>query len=207
MVLRGPRRTGAAAAVLASAAAFAVAACGEEGPQTAEGSPSPPVTTQPAAAQPPPTEPAAATAATATGPASEATASELEAVVRAWSAALNAGDNEAAADLFAPGALIVQAGVAVPLPDYAATVQWNASLPCSGTIVDIDIDVARGIVVATFALGDRSTGPCNAAPGTLAAAAFLIENGKIAVWQQVAPPEDVSPERTAAGLSGPAAPD
>ncbi len=61
--------------------------------------------------------------------------------------------------------------------------------------------------MAVFALGDRSTGPCNAAPGTLAAAAFLIENGKIAVWQQVAPPEDVSPERTAAGLSGPATAD
>ena len=165
------------------------------------------MTTQSATAQPPPTEPAAATKAAATDPAGEAAASELEAVVRGWSAALNAGDNEAAADLFAPGALIVQAGVAVPLPDHATAVQWNASLPCSGTIVDIDIDVARAIVVATFALGDRSMGPCNAAPGTLAAAAFLIENGKIAVWQQVAPPEDVSPERTAAGLSGHAAPD
>ena len=198
MVPRGPRRTGAAAAVLASAAAFAVAACGDEGPQAAEGPPSPPVTTQPAAAQPPPTESAAPTEATSTDPASEGAASELEAVVRAWSAALNAGDNEAAADLFAPGALIVQAGVTVPLPDHAAAVQWNAGLPCSGTIVDTDIDVARGIVVAAFTLGDRSTGPCDAAPGTLAAAAFLIENGKIAVWQQVAPPEDLAPERTAA---------
>jgi len=197
---------GGAAALLASWAILAVAACGDEKPQATEGPPSPPVT-QPAVAQPPPTEPATATEAAATDPGSEAAASELEAVVRAWSAALNAGDNEAAADLFAPGALIVQAGVAVPLPDHATAVQWNASLPCSGTIVDIDIDVARAIVVATFALGDRSTGPCNAAPGTLAAAAFLIENGKIAVWQQVAPPEDVSPERTAAGLSGDAAPD
>ncbi len=187
---------GVAAAVLASWAILAVAACGEEGPQTAEGSPSPPATTQPAAAQPPPTEPAAGTEATATDPASEAEARELEAVVRAWSAALNTGDNDAAADLFAPDALIVQAGVAVRLPDHAAAVQWNAGLPCSGTIVDID--VTRGVVVAVFALGDRSTGPCDAAPGTLAAAAFVIENGKIAVWQQVAPPEDLAPERTAA---------
>ena len=198
---------GAAAAVLASWAILAVAACGDETPQADEGPPSPPVTTQPAAAQPPPTEPAAVTEATATDPASEAAASELEAVVRAWSAALNAGDNEAAADLFAPGALIVQAGVAVPLPGHAAAVQWNASLPCSGTIVDVELDVARRIVVAVFALGDRSTGPCNAAPGTLAAAAFLIENGKIVVWQQVAPPEERSSERAAAGLSRPTAAD
>ena len=96
--------------------------------------PSPPLTTQPADAEPtPPAEPAAATATDpATDLASEAEAKELEAVVRAWSAALNAGDNEAAADLFAPGALIVQAGVAVQLPDRDAAVQWNASLPCSG---------------------------------------------------------------------------
>jgi hypothetical protein len=201
-MLRERRRTGVAAAVLASFAILALAACGEDEPQAAEGTPSPPATTQPGAAQPPPAEPAAATA---TDPASEAAARELEAVVRAWSAALNAGDNEAAADLFARDALIVQAGVAVQLPDHAAAVKWNASLPCSGTIVDIDTDVGRGIVIAAFALGDRSTGPCNAAPGTLAAAAFLIENGKIAVWQQVAPPEDLAPERTANGRSGSAA--
>jgi hypothetical protein len=117
---------------------------------------------------------------------------ELEAVVRAWSSALNAGDDEAAADLFAPGAIIVQAGLALRLQDRADAVAWNAALPCSGTIVSLE--VKDGLVVAVFALGDRLASPCNASPGTLAAAAFLIEDGKIVLWQQVPPPEDTSPQ-------------
>jgi hypothetical protein len=121
---------------------------------------------------------------------------ELERIVRAWSEALNAGDNEAAADLFAPGATVIQGGVAFSFPDRAAAVQWNASLPCSGTIVDIQ--VVDQVVIAVFSLGDRSTSPCDAAPGTLAAAAFLIEDGKITVWQQIPVPEEASPERAAA---------
>jgi hypothetical protein len=200
----GRRRTRIAAAVIASWTALAVAACGDDGNQAASAEPpSPAATTQPAD---PPASTSSAEApseATGTGPAAAVTNEELEAVVRAWSAALNAGDNEAAADLFAPGAIIVQAGVAIQFEDRAAAIRWNADLPCSGTIVDLDI--RNGVVLAVFELGDRATGPCDAAPGTLAAAAFLIENGKIAVWQQVAPPEDVSPERTALAGAGSAA--
>ena len=74
-------------------------------------------------------------------------------------------------------------------------------MPCSGTIVDLE--VREGLVIAVFTLGDRSTSPCDAAPGTLAAAAFLIEDGRIALWQQIPPPEDAPapdapPERVAA---------
>jgi hypothetical protein len=115
--------------------------------------------------------------------------------VRAWSEALNAGDDEAAADLFAPGATVIQGGVAFSFSDRAAAIQWNASLPCSGTIVDIQ--VVDQVVIAVFSLGDRSTSPCDAPPGTLAAAAFLIEDGRIAVWQQIPVPEEASPERAA----------
>jgi hypothetical protein len=165
--------------------------------------PSPVATTQPA------DDPAATSAAetpseaTGTGPAATVPDEELETIVRAWSAALNGGDNEAAADLFAPGAIIVQAGVAIQLEDRAAAIRWNADLPCSGTIVDLDI--RNGVVLAVFEFGDRSTGPCDAAPGKLAAAAFLIENGKIAVWQQVAPPETSRRAHRAGkrGLRGP----
>jgi hypothetical protein len=132
---------------------------------------------------------------------SSADPDELEAVVRAWSAALNAGDNEAAAALFAPGALIVQGGYSFRLPDAAAAARWNADLPCSGTITSID--VTGNVVVAVFSLGHRSTSSCDAPPGTLAAAAFLVEDGKIAVWQQIAVPEEASPEQTAAPAAAP----
>src|SRR5918911_1248752 len=58
-----------------------------------------------------------------------------ESVVRAWSTALNAGDNQGAADLFAPGAQVVQGPVGLRLRTHADAVVWNAGLPCSGKIV------------------------------------------------------------------------
>ena len=105
-----------------------------------------------------------------------------ESVVRAWSEALNSGDNEAAADLFAPGARVIQAGRVYRLHDRTTAVAFNASLPCSGEIVQI---TTRGrTVTATFALADRETSPCDA-PGAEVTAVFEIRDGKIAVWEQL----------------------
>ena len=61
-----------------------------------------------------------------------------EGVVRAWSSAVNAGDNETAADQFATNAEIVQGGVEQRLRNRADAVDWNAGLPCSGRIVRLD---------------------------------------------------------------------
>ena len=49
-------------------------------------------------------------------------------VVRAWSKALDAGDNQAAADLFAPGAQVIQGPVVTSLRTHADAVAWNAGL-------------------------------------------------------------------------------
>jgi hypothetical protein len=187
--------------------AFALAACGADEPRSAA---NPTASDAPADAVQPPDPPPPTTETVlpgATEPGAETVipsvdADQLEAVVRAWSEALNAGDNDAAAALFAPDAIVIQAGLALRLPDHAAAVSWNASLPCSGAISAIQ--VTDGFVVAVFVLGDRPTSTCDAAPGTLAAAAFLIENGKIAVWEQVPVPEDASPEQSAAPGEPPA---
>ncbi len=183
-------------AAAAGASALALAACGAD--DRATGSAGRQTT------QAPLTETAAATGAAETGSgasgqgsgAPSADPAELEAVVRAWSAALNAGDNAGAADLFARGALVIQGGISFRLPDAATAARWNADLPCSGTITSLDVD--GDVVIAVFALGDRPTSPCDAPPGTPAAAAFLIEGGKIAVWQQIPVPEEAAPEQTAA---------
>jgi hypothetical protein len=156
-----------------------------------------------------PTEPATVTSApeeaeigaTTTDPGADT--AELEAIVRAWSTALNAGDNDAAAALFAPGAVIFQGGLTFGLPDHAAAVRWNADLPCSGTITEIS--TTGSVVLAVFALGDRTTSRCDAPPGTLAAAAFLIENGRIAVWQQVPVPDRDAPDQVAVPAAAPPA--
>jgi limonene-1,2-epoxide hydrolase len=105
-----------------------------------------------------------------------------ERVVRAWSKALNAGDNDAAADLFAKNAEVVQGSVVTRLRTHADAVAWNTDLPCSGKIVSLS---AHGPVVrATFVLGDRKSSPCDG-PGKRAAAVFRIRGGKIVLWHQV----------------------
>jgi limonene-1,2-epoxide hydrolase len=106
-------------------------------------------------------------------------------VVRAWSNALNADDNDAAADLFAPGAEVIQGSVLTRLRTHADGVAWNAGLPCSGKIVSLR---TRGATVtATFLLGDRQTSSCDG-PGRRATAIFRVHNGKIVLWHQVPQP-------------------
>jgi len=105
-----------------------------------------------------------------------------ERVVRAWSKALNAGDNQGAADLFAPGAEVVQGPVVLRLRTHADAVVWNAGLPCSGSIVALSTSGAT--VTATFLLGDRPTSACDG-PGHRATAVFRIRGGKIVLWHQV----------------------
>jgi limonene-1,2-epoxide hydrolase len=109
-------------------------------------------------------------------------------VVRAWSKALDHGDNQAAADLFAPDAEVIQGRVVIRLRTHADAVAWNAGLPCSGKIVGLS---TRGVTVtATFLLGDRPTSACDG-PGRRATAIFRIRGGKIVLWHQV--PETAPP--------------
>ena len=106
-----------------------------------------------------------------------------ESVVRAWSHAINSGDDDAAADLFAAGAEVVQGGSVTRLRTHEDAVAWNAGLPCSGTIVALS---QRGEVVrATFLLGDRQATTCDG-PGERATAIFRVHDGKIVLWHQVA---------------------
>lgn len=106
-----------------------------------------------------------------------------EAVVRAWSEALNTDDNKGAADLFAPGAEIVQGNTVVTLHNHKQAEEWNSSLPCSGRIVSIR---SHGeTATATFQLGDRPHSRCDG-PGQHATAIFRVVKGKIVLWHQTA---------------------
>jgi hypothetical protein len=105
------------------------------------------------------------------------------AVVRAWSAALNRGDNQTAANLFAKNAVVAQPGYTLPLKTHKLAVLWNKSLPCAGHI--LWIIVRKNVADATFLLSDRSPAqPCDA-PGTRAHAAFTVANGKITAFVQL----------------------
>ena len=107
-------------------------------------------------------------------------------VVRAWSKALNANDNVAAADLFAHNARVIQPGVVDGrLNSHALAVAFNDSLPCAGRLVAMQVNGNR--VTATFVLGERPKHHCDA-PGAKAAALFVVRAGKIVRWQQVPVP-------------------
>ena len=104
-------------------------------------------------------------------------------VVRAWSEALKADDNERAASLFAPNAAVVQGRVLLRLHTHADAVTWNTRLPCAGRIVALKEDGSA--VTATFRLGDRKRSRCDGPPGAEAIALFVVEHGKIILWDQI----------------------
>jgi hypothetical protein len=109
-----------------------------------------------------------------------------ESVVRAWSVELNAGDNEAAADLFAEKATVIQGELILTLRTREDAVKWNTSLPCSGQI--LAIRSSGETVVATFLLGDREESKCDG-PGRRATAVFRVRKGKIVLWHQTPSPK------------------
>ena len=119
----------------------------------------------------------------------------MRAVVRAWSARLNAGDNVGIARLFSLPAIFVQGPYVYRLLTRRQVAIWHSGLPCSGTIVSITY---RGrFATAVFRLGNRGATKCDQ-PGTLAAARFEIVGGKIASWVQVAVPARPAPVRPVA---------
>ena len=103
-----------------------------------------------------------------------------EAVVRAWSDAIDRNDNAAAGRLFAPGARVIQIDTRT-LRSPAEAREWNDELPCGGTIVSLTQDGAD--VTAVFKLGDRPQHVCDG-PGSEASAIFRVEHGKIVLWHQ-----------------------
>ncbi len=120
-----------------------------------------------------------------------------EDTARAWSAALNTSDNEAAATLFAAGAKIVQNGEIV-LQTHDDAVRWNAGLPCGGQIIRV-IHQRKNQVLVVFRLTERPGHHCDA-PGIKAAAVFRVADGKIVLWRQTVPPED-APTSSGSGPS------
>ena len=109
----------------------------------------------------------------------------MKAVVGAWTANLNAGNNAAEARLFSLPAVIALMGG--PVGCYCLTsaevARFHAQLPCAVKIVSIKV---RGrYATAVFRLGDRETSKCDSPGGSLTAVRFTIVRGKITVWQQV----------------------
>jgi len=153
------RRATATAAACSLVIAAAAGGCGGEGAGEPEGG---------APGQPP-------EGATAPAP------SEDEQVIRAWNDAVNAGDYDRAADLFAPGA-IVQQIVETRLRTHADAVDFNSGLPCRADVTDLR-EEDDGSTVAAFSLREGPTGECR--EGGSASVRFVIRDGEIEEWRQL----------------------
>ena len=108
-----------------------------------------------------------------------------EAIVESWSQAVNAGDNEAAAALFADGAVVIQGDRRSTLAGPDEAIAFNASLPCGGKIVEQSL--AGDEVTTTFTLTRRPERTCDGT-GESAVALFRIADGKITLWHQLPSP-------------------
>ena len=107
------------------------------------------------------------------------------AIVESWSRAVNTGDNEAAAALFADGAVVIQGGRRRTLAGPDEAIGFNASLPCGGEIVEQSL--AGDEVTTTFTLTERPEQRCDGS-GEPAVALFRIVDGKITLWHELPSP-------------------
>ncbi len=105
-------------------------------------------------------------------------------VVESWSQAINASDDETAAGLFAPGAVVIQDGRRTTLTGETEALAFNSSLPCGGKIVKTSAKDDE--VTATFTLTRRPGHMCDGT-GEAAIAVFRIADGKITLWHQLPP--------------------
>jgi hypothetical protein len=114
-----------------------------------------------------------------------------EAVVRAWSDAVNTGENDRAASQLGRGAIVIQGADERVLHTQADAVAWNQALPCASLVMKIQTH--KDIVTATFRLGDRGVkGSCAAAGGT-ATIEFEVRHNLIVFLRQLSSTPPPSP--------------
>jgi hypothetical protein len=112
-----------------------------------------------------------------------------EEIVRAWSEAVNEGDNDRVAEYFAAGAAIVVDDQSVKLAGHAEARRFYASLPCAAEIAEIRTDGDR--VTATFNLTQRYPfRVCSARSDPREVAIVTVRNGKIVIWELLGPPSE-----------------
>ena len=119
-----------------------------------------------------------------------ADSAEVEVIDR-WAKALNEGDVDAAAELFAIPSL-AENGLVYEIADLDDARRFNSSLPCGAILIEARPE--RELVVATFELTERpGPGECGAGTGGEASTAFRIVDGEIAEWLRVADDDGETP--------------
>jgi hypothetical protein len=106
-----------------------------------------------------------------------------EEVVRAWSAAVNRGDSEAAAAFFGTKVEILAGDSQAVLRTHAQSLAFNRSLGWCGPIVLLARH--KDEVVAQFRLASRPSGPCEHGGRERGSVAFRVRDGKIVEFDQI----------------------
>jgi hypothetical protein len=105
-------------------------------------------------------------------------------IVDRWSQAITGGDDEKAAALFAPDALVIQDGRRTTLKDEAAALTFNSSLPCGYKVVEQKVTGSES--TATFTLTRRPGHMCDGT-GEPETVVLRITDEKITLWHQLPP--------------------
>jgi SnoaL-like domain len=104
-------------------------------------------------------------------------------VVRAWSAAVNRGDNEAAAALFGSKVVFVAGDSRFVLRTRAQALAFHRAIGWCGPIVRL---ARKGDeIVAQFSLASRPSGHCDRGGRERGSVAFRIRDGKIVFFGQI----------------------
>jgi|SRR5919201_3545428 hypothetical protein len=104
-------------------------------------------------------------------------------VVRAWSAAFNRGDDEAAAALFGPKTRFVAGDYQTVLRTREQVLAFHREMVWCGPIVRLR---ARGDEVeAQFSLASRPKGHCERGGRERGSVYFRVRNGKIVFFDQI----------------------
>jgi len=104
-------------------------------------------------------------------------------VVRAWSAAVNRGDDEAAAALFGPRVDFVAGDYQRVLRSRAEVLAFTRAIGWCGPIVRLA--TSGGEVIAQFALASRPSGHCDRGGRERGSVAFRVLDGKIVGFDQI----------------------
>ncbi len=110
-------------------------------------------------------------------------------VIDAWLAALQLGDEKAAARYFAPGALVQNSSPVFIAKTLAQRTQFQRILTCGAKDAGA-LAAPRDFTVITYKLVERPGGQCGSGTGHLARGAIRVVHGKIAEWYRLpdAPP-------------------
>ncbi|MGI8731612.1 MAG: hypothetical protein ACR2LK_16785 [Solirubrobacteraceae bacterium] len=113
-------------------------------------------------------------------------------VVRAWAAALRAGDIEGASALWAVPSKVQNGTPVVALSTRGQVRGFNAALPC-GSVVTSAGGAKGDFTIATVRLTERKGARCDAADGAVARTAIRVLDGKIVEWYRL--PDDPDARR------------